>query len=154
MSKYGGYRVRALVAAFITCLLLTSCQSRDWTVQLFTYPPGSEPETAGWQYELEVAVSTSGQVARRSIKKVEVSIVDDERHRLLRDSLEFDSASIGAKVVWKQFDRVQLRLIEVGNAFVKDDAYNAALVQAGPRLLSSLTYEYDQEDRVFKRVAH
>lgn len=142
-----------LLSAIVLLALLTSCGPGNYTSQLASYPPGSDPATRDWQYRMAIDAATYGQTVLRNTKRVRVTIRGSDWDLLLDDRFQLTSASIRAKIAWKQPDYVEVRLFEEGNEFTADrDSYNEELVASGPRELETLAYRRDPGTGKFRRI--
>lgn len=129
----------------------TACSKKDYTFQLFCFPPGSEPHKNNWEYTANVtAFSSQTPVTKKSKKNVRITVYDKKETIFLKDAFEFESTSIKAKVAWDKFEEISVELMEVGNKFSKDPD-NIALVKSGPNTLMKITYQYDPQSKEFKR---
>jgi hypothetical protein len=132
-------------------IIIASCKT-EYTTQHFSFPPGSKPHENNWDYTLLIVVSTGADpFTKKSKKHVQIKIYDRSKTFYLKDSFDLISASIDANIVWNSFGRVDIELLEVGNQSSKDP-YNADLFKTGPRVLSQLTYGYNQEQKQFFRM--
>lgn len=143
-----------IVGALAVLLLATSCHAGD-SILLgpYLFPPGSHWEGSGdWTHEMWIDASTDARMVRRSEKDVRITIRDRNKKPLLDDNLKVTCADVEAKVTWKEFEQVDVELLEFGNRFATDDPYNVALVKSGPRSLIKLEYLYDRIEKRFKRI--
>ena len=77
--------------------------------------------------------------------------VKDKSHKIILDEeFEVTAASVRGKVSWKDFEKLEVEVMEVGNQFAKDP-HNEALLKNGPNRLLALTYGYDVTRKVFTR---
>jgi len=97
-----------------------------------------------------VVSSTESPITKKSKKHVRIQIYDQNETSYLDEEFVFDSASVRAVVVWKQFEKLEIELLEVGNKFAKD-SYNESLLKTGPKRLAMLFYDFDSDGNRFKR---
>ena len=112
-----------------------------------SYPPGSQPDVAGWTYQTRV-----GELHQRgkdfyalSKRGAYVEIRDSADNVLLDDVVLLGDGLAGIKssVTWKSATEMQVEL--------REDSYNARLEEEGGRTLRVLTYRYDPIEKQFKR---
>jgi hypothetical protein len=144
------FRILAIWVVFLILPIFTSC-STEYTGQYFSFPPGSKPHENNWEYKAVVIVSSKEKpITKKSKKNVQIKVYDKSETLILNDEFDFVRASIDAKVVWEKFEKIDMELIEVGNEY-SNDPYNTDLMKSGPNRLVKLIYEYDPQDKKFKR---
>lgn len=149
-SNLHSYRIFAIGIIALILLIFASC-STEYTGQYFSFPPGSKPHENNWEYKAAILVSSKKKpITKKSKKNVQIKVYDKNETIILNDEFEFVRASISAKVVWEKFGKIDVELIEVGNEYSKD-SYNSDLLESGPNSLIKLIYEYDPQDKKFKR---
>jgi hypothetical protein len=129
-------------------MLFASC-SRSYSIQAFSFPPGSKPHESNWTYICKVI--DWQQIGKNHVEKgkrnIEIIISDKNKKNVLEDSFEIESASIRTNIKWLQLKHLTLELYEVGNKYA-DDEYNKNLLNKGPRHLITLNYVWDGEKYV------
>jgi hypothetical protein len=99
---------------------------------------------------LVIVSSKHGAVTDRSEKNVTIRLYDRDKNILMNDEFELVCASVRANIVWEEFKKFAINLIEVGNEF-SHDQYNKHLIEHGPKKLLCLTYEYSEKEKKFRR---
>lgn len=138
---------------FIVVLLLsvinTSCGKIDYTVQVFTFPGGSRIHQNNWTHMLEIVVkSKHTPITDRSSKDITIKVIDRLNNILLEKHYNLFCASVKASVRWDKLDSLELKLIEVGNEFAKDQ-YNKKLLINGPNELVQMSLIYDRRNNIY-----
>ena len=130
------------------------CKNSSYSFKAFSYPPSSKPHEANWEYSGRVIVTSreKGSLSKESEKFVQIIIKDKSKRIYLSDKLKFKCGNIDALIMWDQFEKLEVTLLEVGNKFANDD-YNKELRRKGPIRLTNLKYRYDPELQEFKRLA-
>lgn len=131
--------------------MITACQGEQYTVQFFTYPSSIPAHETGWTYRGSVKLTTlaSGSIYKKSNKKVDINIVDENHNILFSDSYEFQSvANIKTKFNWIESGILRIDLLESGSEQV-DDEYSNLLAQDGDRILKKLVYKVDIQENTF-----
>ncbi len=137
--------------ALMMFLATGSCLGSVYTLQIFCFPPGSKPHEGDWQYETMIIVlSDERPLTSKSKKVVKIRIHDQNKTIFLNENFEFNCASIKANVLWNEFEQISIELFEEGNKFAKDK-YNEQLMGSGPKRLIELMYQYDHDEKRFKR---
>ncbi|MBP7434149.1 hypothetical protein KA996_11455 [bacterium] len=135
---------------FLCVFALFSCKSH-YTLQGFSFPPGSKAHENNWEYYGKVIVTCyEKKFTNKNEKTVEIKINDREKKLLLEDKFKFDAASIEAKVEWEKFEEITVELLEEGNQFSEDE-YNKQLLKNGPKSLRKLKYIYNPTKKLFER---
>jgi hypothetical protein len=136
----------------VALLLLASCKTQ-YTVQYFSFPPGSKAHEVDWTHLGTVRVSSRGaSSAQRSKKLIRVRVWDQSEALLLDDRLECVSAGIRTQTDWQAFDSLEVLFLEEGNQYA-DDPYNRELLRTGARRLFSITYKYSKDEGRFQRMS-
>lgn len=140
------------ISFFVLLIILSfaGCKGAVYSGQYFAFPPDSKPHENNWDFLGEVIASTkeSGPFSQKSLKKIQIYIIDKNKRKLLSDEFHFKCGGIESSIQWETFEKIQIRINEVGSAYV-EDAYNKQLLKTGPRLLLDLHYIYDDLSKKF-----
>ncbi|MCP3876249.1 MAG: hypothetical protein GY699_24290 [Desulfobacteraceae bacterium] len=132
-----------ITIAFFTLFLIFGC-SRSYSIFFFSYPADSQPHENNWTHLGKIiAWDPRGKKATEQGKrKIEIIIHDKKESKLLHDEIELVSSMLDKKIIWNEFENLQIMLYESGNEFVEDE-YNKKLVKEGPRHLITLNYYWN-----------
>lgn len=132
------------IAALSLFLMLFCGCSRTYSGQYFSFPPGTKPHENNWEYLCKIInwQQLGKHPVEKGKRKIEITINDKDKNKVLEDAFEIESASIETKIKWEKFEKISLDLYEVGNQYADDD-YNKQLITTGPRHLTTLKYVWD-----------
>jgi hypothetical protein len=135
-------------------LVLSGCKT-DYTFQIICYPTFTKAHEKEWEYSAKIFVSSkSGQMTRRTTKKISIEVYDRTRQIFLEDNFELIGAQIIAKAAWEDFSYLTIQLFEEGNQFAApNDDYNMMLIKNGPNILLEVRYQFDEKLQKFTRAS-
>jgi len=136
-----------------TSMVIVNCRGSVYSFYAFSYPPSSKPHEDNWEYLGKVIVASNevGALSKKSKKGVQIIVVNKLKQTVLSDDLKFVCGSIDAKIIWQQFEEIEITLYEIGNPYAEDE-YNKELIVKGPNRIAHLEYLFDNVSKKFKKI--
>jgi hypothetical protein len=122
-------------------MMLPNC-SRQYTFQLFTFPPGTKPDSQDWEYTMSIFVYSNENSNTISKKEVRIFVYNLDETYFLKDKYKLRVGNIRAKVHWDNFHFIELDLLEDNPSDPCDK----------PKILLHLEYTFNENAKRFERT--
>jgi len=133
--------VSILFTLVVVVISVSFCTPVDYIFHAHTYPPDSDPTSSDWEYMIKVVAKTrGGSFNAKSVKNINVNIINRDKENLLDENYAFECVSTQALFKWEKVENVEVLLFDITNFF-------------DPEELLSL-YKNDKANLIFSNVYH
>ena len=149
---------KKIIILLIVSIFIINCKPIVSDGRFFSYPKGTSPFENNWQYRMYVGIESQREgIFGKAKRIVKLFVTDKNKNTLLKEEYKIERISFYTPpvfdAVWDDYKALTINVSERGNPRpdIKDE-YNDLLLKNGPKLLLELQYEFDKNNKCYKKV--